>query len=366
LDPPATPPFTKDLVLHLDASDVSTITGDTNLSNWGDNAGDDNDATAFNGPQWGVKTQNGLNVVTFDGVDDYFTIAASTGNNTLAEWDGGVDGDYSIWIVASTDTGTGSGVPPCLLSSWGDAGHPSAVGFEFCWDNSELFFDTLKENPLSYNTFSAATAGNLGQFYILNVNNYGTTIHASIDGRIVAEDDSGSGSGAWGFGPLSVPIHIGTDSWLNSNFDGDIAEILIYKGDPPGLRPITEMAPGVTTVNVIGHYLAKKWGIANTAYVSETPESELQDQIASLQVQMAGLQTLLDSSYVIHLEAGWNLVSLGKEAQEHDVTDILGNAHSGAVWTWQDGRFQTTTTMQSQKGYWIYAVEQAEIEVQLP
>ena len=90
------------------------------------------------------------------------------------------------------------------------------------------------------------------------------------------------------------------------------------------------------------------------------------DQIASLQVQMAGLQTLLDSSYVIHLEAGWNLVSLGKEAQEHDVTDILGNAHSGAVWTWQDGRFQTTTTMQSQKGYWIYAVEQAEIEVQLP
>jgi len=126
------------------------------------------------------------------------------------------------------------------------------------------------------------------------------------------------------------------------------------------------MAPGVTTVNVIGHYLAKKWGIANTAYVSETPESELQDQIASLQVQMAGLQTLLDSSYVIHLEAGWNLVSLGKEAQEHDVTDILGNAHSGAVWTWQDGRFQTTTTMQSQKGYWIYAVEQAEIEVQLP
>ena len=94
--------------------------------------------------------------------------------------------------------------------------------------------------------------------------------------------------------------------------------------------------------------------------------TSLQVQVTDLQVQVTGLQAQVDSSYVIHLEAGWNLVSLGKEAQEHDVTDILGNAHSGAVWTWQDGRFQTTTTMQSQKGYWIYAVEQAEIEVQLP
>ena len=70
--------------------------------------------------------------------------------------------------------------------------------------------------------------------------------------------------------------------------------------------------------------------------------------------------------YVIHLDAGWNLVSLGTPPQEHSVTGIFGDAHSGAVWTWQDGRFQTTAEMHPHKGYWVYAIEQAEIEVQLP
>ena len=70
--------------------------------------------------------------------------------------------------------------------------------------------------------------------------------------------------------------------------------------------------------------------------------------------------------YVIHLDAGWNLVSLGTQPQEHSVTGIFGDAHSGAVWTWRDGRFQTTTEMHPHKGYWVYATEQAEIEVQLP
>ena len=56
----------------------------------------------------------------------------------------------------------------------------------------------------------------------------------------------------------------------------------------------------------------------------------------------------------------------GSLLQEHSVTGIFGDAHSGAVWTWRDGRFQTTTEMHPHKGYWVYAIEQAEIEVQLP
>jgi hypothetical protein len=54
--------------------------------------------------------------------------------------------------------------------------------------------------------------------------------------------------------------------------------------------------------------------------------------------------------YVIHLDAGWNLVSLGTQPQEHSVTGIFGDAHQGAVWMWQDGRFVRATELQPLKG----------------
>ena len=40
--------------------------------------------------------------------------------------------------------------------------------------------------------------------------------------------------------------------------------------------------------------------------------------------------------------------------------------YKAVAWTWQDGRLVRATELQQLKGYWVYATEQVEIEVQLP
>jgi hypothetical protein len=292
----AAPPFTGGLVLHLDASDATTITGGTDLSSWGDKAGDDNDATAFNGPKWGVKTQNGLNVVTLDGVDDYFSIAGSTGSGTLADWQTGNSYDYSIWIVASTNTGAEWGPtgndPRGLLSNSGISLNAGSFpeGFDLRWDNDRFEFIICCSGNQPNGNLTASLAGDLNQFYILNVDRGHHPIicgspcrAASIDGRLISHASSSN------IGISNDPILIGAINGAVDNFDGDIAEILIYKSTSSWIAH----APGTPgdIRNDIGAYLAEKWGIANTAYVYEIPDSELQDQIDGLQTLVADLQT---------------------------------------------------------------------------
>ena len=45
---------------------------------------------------------------------------------------------------------------------------------------------------------------------------------------------------------------------------------------------------------------------------------------------------------------------------------MRGDRYKAVAWMWQEGRFVRATEMQPHKGYWVYAIEQAEIEVQLP
>jgi len=45
---------------------------------------------------------------------------------------------------------------------------------------------------------------------------------------------------------------------------------------------------------------------------------------------------------------------------------MRGDRYKAVAWTWQEGRFVRATEMHPHKGYWVYATEQAEIEVQLP
>ena len=158
-----------------------------------------------------------------------------------------------------------------------------------------------------------------------------------------------------------------SDNWELQHF-GDLAQSSTGDGDGDGLDNVAEFLSGTdpTLADSDGDNIPDGWEVLHGL-----DPLDQSDGVADADNDgMLNIEEFRSNSdperYVIHLDAGWNLVSLGTQPQEHSVTGIFGDAHSGAVWTWQDGRFQTTTTMQSQKGYWIYAVEQADIEVQLP
>lgn len=84
-----TPDQLSDLAAWYDAADASTITeSGGNVSQWDDKSGNNYHATQGTGgiqPETGVHTQNGRNVLLFDG-DDYFTLPSGlhgipNGNN---------------------------------------------------------------------------------------------------------------------------------------------------------------------------------------------------------------------------------------------------------------------------------------------
>lgn len=83
-----TPTDIEGLSLWLDASDTSTITEDGDLVVvWSDKSGDGNDAvrnTESQSPTTNANTIGGLNVLTFDGIDDFLlitTLGSSSINN---------------------------------------------------------------------------------------------------------------------------------------------------------------------------------------------------------------------------------------------------------------------------------------------
>lgn len=78
-----TPRHLANLQLWLDASDASTITqdGSNNVSQWNDKSGKGNNVTqttAANRPAYTTAGQRGMNVVTFDGSNDFLTTPTLT------------------------------------------------------------------------------------------------------------------------------------------------------------------------------------------------------------------------------------------------------------------------------------------------
>jgi hypothetical protein len=94
------------LKLWLDAADTSTISlSGSNVTQWNDKSGNGYNfaqGTAANRPSSGTRTQNGLNVIDFDGTNDFLpTTAAKSAfnflNNTTA----------TLFLVLKNDSTTG-------------------------------------------------------------------------------------------------------------------------------------------------------------------------------------------------------------------------------------------------------------------
>ena len=208
--------------LWLDADDASTITeSGGSVSQWDDKSGNNNHADQVTGsqqPQTGLNTIGGLNVIAFDGSNDYLTVQpfSSPQPHTVffvAKTTGGPGRDY-VFDGANANSDRNlvaldrSGTVQFWAGSWVNSGvatptDPLIVAAAFNTTSSEISIDGTNTTGL-----------NPGAFTMTNGMNLGTNYTESVD-------------------------------WLA----GDIAEFIIVSG-----------APDTATRQTVEGYLAWKWG----------------------------------------------------------------------------------------------------------
>lgn len=229
-----------DLALWLDASDASTITEDVGVSVWVDkseNGRDIANTTGTEQPLIGSVQINGLDTVTFDGTDDIlynaspfmydegaltiFAVikgAAQEDNRIIAERGGGFYAPFQTRRSSNFDQLTAY-----IKSTTTTLYDNSTAG-------TSLFDDTPKIG-VSVDTGSA----------IINYANGGTgTSHSYTRSGVFTFDNFAVGA----------VKYVGSEA---SHFAGDIGEVVIFG------RVLND-----TEKNLIGNYLASKWGVSWT------------------------------------------------------------------------------------------------------
>ena len=219
------------LKIWLDADDASTITEVANkVSLWSDKSGSNNDfpqATGAKQPSTNTRTQNGKNVIDFDGSDKSIRNAVSSLSNS-----GGMD----IFIVAKQDVVSGTFLGNTFLRSGLELGiYTEALMFSFHSRTAGGSFKSVKAaEDLSPHVFTGIFPLNTGDF-----------ITARID-----ESQIGTTGGAdmlYTNPALTIGV---SDGFSQFDLDGYIAEVLIYN------RNLS--APEITSVE---SYLNSKWGL---------------------------------------------------------------------------------------------------------
>lgn len=217
------------LQLWLDAADIATITESSgSVSSWNDKSGNGNNATQGIGvdqPVSGDTTQNGLNVIDFDGGD---SLSLPSSIYPLA------GGNVTIFAVSVTSLNNQTQ----RLISWNNSG-------------STTFMHLLYSSTVSRISFSADGSVNDNgitetNWNILKGRREATTIAASYNGNTESTSTGGADLTATGAFIGSRNLD-GTVQALT----GSIGEVLVYNRSLSSAESY-----------VIENYLASKWGIS--------------------------------------------------------------------------------------------------------
>lgn len=227
-------PLSLSPALWLDASDTSTITASgspAKVSQWNDKSGNARNvtqATSAAQPTTGATTQNGLNVLSFDGGDN-LSISASID----------ISANYTIAIVGTPSTGTDDYLLQLYRSATPLA--QSAIITKFLSRSYESFNDVLPSGTARFTLGSSTLSG----FNTLIVVRSGSAMSSLVNG-------STSNSGTW-----TTSNYVWSSVWVGSAVNGnnsaasDIAEIIVF--------PSALTGADLTSVS---NYLRTKWGTA--------------------------------------------------------------------------------------------------------
>jgi hypothetical protein len=216
------------LLAWYDASDATTITESSgNVSQWDDKSDNANHATQGTGgiqPETDVNTQNGKNVLLFDG-DDYMLMPSGVYSV--------MNGANTMFVVSRSDN---ANVQDSILN-W-DAG--STVG-------GLRYKATAGSIEFSNGVFAGVTStGNTEtNFNIIMGRRSGTTAAISINGATETTNTTAVNA-------ASTRASIGTFGAGGADtLTGDIAEIIIYNA-----------SLSASDISLVNTYLSNKWGIA--------------------------------------------------------------------------------------------------------
>jgi hypothetical protein len=206
------------------------------VSQWDDKSGNGRNVTQGTGasqPTTGTRTINGLNVLDFDGND-------LLGRTTATQLVSTVDGTFTAFTVVLTDTvaagvsagimtqDSGSGTRmPQMLRRLGDLRGTVRVAGGVFSDYSGTVVTTTVPVTL-------ATAH--------QTNNIEAWVGGLSDGPTATTGSNGT---------IASVVRVGVASGTVQNFDGTIAEIIVY----PYLLANDDF-------NLVGSYLSTKWGVS--------------------------------------------------------------------------------------------------------
>jgi hypothetical protein len=215
-------PTVSGLILHIDASDASTITKDgSNLvSAWNDKSGQGNNLTeATNKPLWVNSVYNSRPTIRFDGVNDALKVSSFSGGSSTQP--------TTVFIVCTMPSSNTTTVFDSVGTGTRSLFQRSSGGQYLIYAGNNPAFGTMNTAFAQYNVLLNTTAS--------EVRRDKTSIGSNIN------------IGTQAFNGISL----GSSVWDVSNFgDIDVSEVVIYDND------ISD-----TDRDLIEAYLETKWGL---------------------------------------------------------------------------------------------------------
>ena len=218
-------------VLWLDASDRSTITeSDGNISTWADKSGNGNDVTQGSAslqPTLGTSTQNGLNVIDFDGGN---SLTLPSDLHSIP------DGNNTFFAIAKRDTETGSTENIVNMQESG------SVRYATIFDSTANQLGAINSNVSDFILLSGTSNTD---YQIINFIRDGVQRTLTANGSISTTDNDGVSED----GVDSAAI--GSNAAVSGAFlTGSIAEVILF-----------DYALSDTQISLMNQYLSNKWGI---------------------------------------------------------------------------------------------------------
>ena len=230
LSPVFTPLQLPGCALWLDAADPTTFTlSGSNVTAWADKSGNGWNATAAGTPTLTTAAQNGLSVITFNGLDQYFTSSLSLGTTQ----------PLTMFIVAKSATTTGFRTAVSLNSAPGARGsslmlYLSSSGFWWFSGGNVSTDGTTSTLALSTSRYDINANYWRPSYVQMNINGTAYTSSTSTPSSLTASSTMMVGRGQGG-----------TEYW-----NGTIAELLVYSN-----------TLSTNQRQQVEGYLAWKWGL---------------------------------------------------------------------------------------------------------
>ena len=215
--------ITTNLVLHLDASNISSYGGSG--TTWNDISGNNNDLTLTNGPTF--STRDGGTIV-FDGANDY---AVSALNQAFFQFGTG-DYSYGVWVKVDAQGATGF---ESVLSSGSNSDNGS---WQLDQYYSNKFRHYLQDSSGGNNEISTTTLNNYTStwFYLFIVNDRSEDeLKFYVNGTLNATGSSAN-YGSTNVGNFSSAtdvknvFNVANNRNQNRYMDGSVAQVHVYKG----------------------------------------------------------------------------------------------------------------------------------------